>query len=104
MIKDDLVKAIAAKFNLSLNLTGKIVQTLLDEIISGLVLDSRIELRRFGVFGLKQQRSRVITLPSGKKVTIPPQKVVTFLPSPTVKKKINPPKRQKKKVVSRPER
>ena len=91
MIKNDLVETIAAKFDLSLNLASKIVQTLLDEIVNGLVSDSRIELRRFGVFGLKQQRSRVITLPSGKKVTRPAQKVITFNPSPTVKKKLNPP-------------
>ena len=57
MIKDDLVKAIAAKFGLSLNITGQIVQTFLDELIRGLVLGSRIELRRFGVFGTKRQKS-----------------------------------------------
>ena len=96
MIKDDLVKTIAAKFNLSLNLTGKIVQTVLDEIVSSLASDSRIELRRFGVFDIKRQAPRVITLPSGKKITRPAQKIVTFTTSPTVKKKLNPPLIQKK--------
>jgi integration host factor subunit beta len=90
MIKNDLVKIIAAKFDFSLNLTGKIVQTFLDEIVNGLVLDSRIELRRFGVFGIKRQKARVITLPSGKKITRPAQKVVTFNPSSFVKKNLNP--------------
>lgn len=100
MIKDDLVNRIAAKFDLSLNLTGKIVQAFLDELVGGLVEGSGIELRRFGVFGTKKQKARVITLPSGKKITRPAQKVVTFTASSTVKKKLNPPvsratKRQK---------
>jgi len=97
MIKDDLVKEIAAKFDLSLNLTGKIVQTLLDELVNGLTTDSRIELRRFGVFSLKHQKPRVITLPSGKKITRPAQRVVIFTPSPSVKKKLNPPTKLRQK-------
>lgn len=91
MIKDDLAKAIAADFDLSLNLAGKIVQTFLDRLTEGLVTDGHIELRRFGVFTIKHQAPRVITLPSGKKITVPAQRVVTFAPSPSVKKKLNPP-------------
>jgi len=91
MIKSDLVKTIASKFKLSINLANKIVQTFLDEAVNGLISDSRIELRRFGIFATKKQKSRVITLPSGKKVTRPAQKVVTFLPSLAVKKKLNSP-------------
>jgi nucleoid DNA-binding protein len=56
-----------------------------------LVSEGKIELRRFGVFGVKHQGPRVITLPSGKKVTRPAQRVITFNPSPTVKQKLNPP-------------
>lgn len=89
MIKDDLAKAIAAKFGLSMNISGEILQTFLDELVRGLVLDSKIELRRFGVFGIKRQKPRIITLPSGKKITRPAQKVVTFTPSFTVKKALN---------------
>ncbi len=103
VIKDDLVKKIAAKFDLSLNLTGKIVQTFLDEFVNGLVSDSKIELRRFGVFGIKCQASRVITLPSGKKITRPAQKVVTYTPSPSVNKKLNPPSTRSPKNGSLPE-
>ena len=91
VIKDDLVKAIAARFGLSLNLTGKIFQTFLDHILIGLVSGSRIELRRFGVFAIKRQAPRVITLPSGKKIAVPSQKTVTFTLSPAVKSKLNPP-------------
>ena len=90
VIKDNLAKAIAADFGLSLNLAGRIVQTFLDNLITGLVSGSRIELRRFGVFAIKHQAPRWITLPSGKKIARPAQKAVTFTPSPSVKKKLNP--------------
>ena len=96
MIKDDLAKVIAAKFGLSMNIAGEILQTILDELVRGLVLDAKIELRRFGVFGTKRQKPRIITLPSGVKITRPAQKVVTFTPSPTVKKTLNPPPISKK--------
>lgn len=86
-----MVKAIAARFGLSMNLTGKVIQAFLDELVTGLVADSRIELRRFGVFGIKRQAPRVITLPSGEQITRPAQKIVTFATSTTVKKKLNPP-------------
>ena len=95
MIKADLVREVAKKHGLSRNLSGQIVQTLFDEMANCLVTDSRIELRRFGVFHIKSQALRVITLPSGIKITRPAKKVVTFALSPTVKKKINPPPKEK---------
>lgn len=55
------------------------------------ITGSRLELRRFGIFAIKHQAPRLITLPSGKKITVPAQKTVSFTPSPTVKKKLNPP-------------
>jgi len=47
MIKADLVREVAKKHGLSRNLSGQILQTLLDEMVNGLVTDSRIKLRRF---------------------------------------------------------
>lgn len=91
MIKDDLVKRIAAKFDLSQNLTGKVVQAFLDELVDCLVEGPGIELRRFGVFATKKQKARVIILPSGEKVTRPARKIVTFSASATVKRLLNPP-------------
>ena len=55
MIKDDLARSIAEEYELSRSLSTRIVQTVLDKIIDGLVKESRIELRRFGVFAVKQQ-------------------------------------------------
>lgn len=89
MIKDDLVQEIAEKHDLSRSLSAQIVQTLLDKIVDGLIKDSRVELRRFGIFKTKNQAPRVITLPSGKKIKRPAQKIVTLTPSATLKKKLN---------------
>ena len=89
MIKDDLIQVIAEKHDLSRYLSAQIVQTLLDKLVDGLIKDSRVELRRFGIFKTKSQAARVITLPSGKKIKRPAQKIVTFTPSNTVKKKLN---------------
>lgn len=89
MIKDDLIQEIAEKHDLSRYLSAQIVQILLDKIVDGLIKDSRVELRRFGIFKTKSQAARVITLPSGKKIKRPAQKVITFTPGATVKKKLN---------------
>lgn len=94
MIKDDLIQEIAEKHDLSRYLSAQIVQTLLDKLVDGLIKDSRVELRLFGIFKTISQAARVITLPSGKKIKRPAQKVVTFTPGITVKKKLNPKKRK----------
>ena len=94
MIKSDLVKEIAVGFELPTTTATRIVQKLLDKLTAGLVSDSKVELRRFGVFGIKRQAPRVITLPSGKKIKRPARKVVTFAPSTTLKKALNPQKKR----------
>ena len=94
MIKNDLVKKVAAKHKLSLSEAEKIIETCLDEIVSGLGATRRVEFRRFGVFTLKQQKARTIVLPSGKKILRPAKKVVLFAASPTVTKKLNPPSKK----------
>lgn len=91
MIKADLVARLANRFALSQTLATAIVRSLLDNLTAGLLADGHIELRRFGVFRVIRQAPRVIILPSGKKITRPARKVLTFAPSPTIKKKLNPP-------------
>ena len=93
MIKADLVARLADRFALSQILATAIVRGILDDLTTGLLSDGHIELRRFGVFKVIRQAPRVIVLPSGKKITRPARKVLTFAPSPTIKKKLNPPSR-----------
>jgi nucleoid DNA-binding protein len=99
VIKADLVRKIAAGFSLSGAVSERIVQTLLEEIVTGVVSEGNVELRRFGVFTVRQQAPRVITLPTGKKIKRPAQKIVTFAASPTVKKKLNPPPARKPRTA-----
>jgi nucleoid DNA-binding protein len=91
VIKADLVARLADRFALSQTLATAIVRGLLDDLTAGILSGTPIELRRFGVFRIRQQRPRVIVLPSGKKITRPAHKVLTFAPSPTMKRKLNPP-------------
>ena len=64
MIKNDLVKKVATKHNLSLSEAEKIIETCLEEIVNGLEANARVEFRRFGAFTLKQQKARTIILPT----------------------------------------
>ena len=98
MIKNDLVKKVASRHKLSLSEAEKIVETCLEEIVSGLGATRRVEFRRFGVFTLKQQKARTIILPSGKKILRPAKKVVLFAPSPSVLKRLNTPTGKKRRV------
>ena len=91
MIKNDLVKKVAAKHKLSLNEAEKIIETCLEEIVNGLGAKKRVEFRRFGAFTLKQQKARTIVLPSGKKIVRPAKKIVLFAASSVVTKKLNAP-------------
>ncbi|MBI3991174.1 MAG: HU family DNA-binding protein, partial [Candidatus Omnitrophica bacterium] len=49
----------------------------------------KIELRNFGVFKLKQRKSRIGRNPrTGQVVPVPPRKVVIFKPGLEIKKKV----------------
>lgn len=93
MIKADLVAAVAAAYALSHAQATRIVQTFLDTLTAGILSGAPVEFRRFGVFAVRKQKPRVITLPSGDKIKLPARKVLTFTPSPTLKKKLNSPNR-----------
>jgi integration host factor subunit beta len=58
-----------------------LVQQLLNEVIHDLGQGNRLELRNFGVFEIKQQRSRIGHNPkTGEKVEVPPRPTVKFKP------------------------
>jgi integration host factor subunit beta len=97
MTKTDLIAKIAKKLTFSKNMVRKITQALLDEIVKTLKSNSKIELRRFGVFSTIKQKPRQITLPTGEQITRPSQKVLLFKTSPIVKKKLNPPNKTRSK-------
>jgi len=90
MIKSDIIKTISKQYNLSTRQATAIFQTCLDEIVSSLIKGDTIELRRFGVFKTKLQKTRIIKHPiTGKSIKRPAKKVILFEASSTVKKKLN---------------
>ncbi len=96
MIKSDLIKTLIQKHGLTIRQATAILQTCLDEIISGLVKGENVELRRFGIFKTKKQKPRTIVHPeTGKPIKRPARTMVLFEPSSTVKVAINKSNRNK---------
>lgn len=77
--KKEIVKDIAEEMNVSQALTKEIVQRTLDSIVDALVADGRIELRKFGVFEVRERASKRGRNPStGAPMQLPAKMVVSF--------------------------
>ncbi|MDD5155922.1 MAG: integration host factor subunit beta [Candidatus Omnitrophica bacterium] len=89
MTKKDIILKVSDATNLKQIDVKKIVQKTFDFIIEALVRGEKIELRNFGVFKIKQRRSRTGRNPrTGQIVPVPPRKVVVFKPGLEMKQKI----------------
>jgi nucleoid DNA-binding protein len=89
MTKKDIVLKISDETGIKQIEVKKIVQKTFDYIIDALVRGEKVELRNFGVFKVKQRRSRTGRNPrTGQTVPVPPRKVAIFKPGLEMKKKI----------------
>lgn len=89
MTKKDIILKVSDETNLKQIDVKKVVQKTLDCIIEALIRGEKIELRNFGVFKLKQRKSRIGRNPrTGQVVPVPPRKVVIFKPGLEIKKKV----------------
>ena len=89
MTKNDMVIEIAKETGLRQVDIKKIVQMTLDNIISVLVEERRIELRNFGVFEVKERKARKARNPrTGEEVDVPKKMVVTFKPGKLMEERI----------------
>mgnify|MGYP001250046962 CR=1 FL=1 len=89
MTKKDIILKISDETNLKQIIVKKIVQKSFDYIVEALARGEKIELRNFGVFKIKQRRSRLGRNPrTGQAVPVPPRKVVIFKPGLEMKKKV----------------
>lgn len=89
MTKKDIVLRIADQSNVRQVVVKKIVQKTFDAIIEALVRGEKVELRNFGVFKVKERRSRTGRNPrTGQVVPVPPRKVVVFKPGLEMKQKV----------------
>jgi integration host factor subunit beta len=79
--KKQIVKDLSQRFGVDQAVTRKIVQGVLDAVVSSLAEQGRIELRNFGVFEIRRRASRVARNPrTNEPIRLPPRKVVVFQP------------------------
>jgi len=89
MTKKDIILKVSDETNLKQIDVKKVVQKTLDCIVEALIRGEKIELRNFGVFKIKQRKSRTGRNPrTGQVVPVPPRKVVVFKAGLEMKQKI----------------
>ena len=89
MTKKDIVLRISDETNIKQIDVKKIVQKTFDSIIDSLVRGEKVELRNFGVFKVKERRSRTGRNPrTGEVVPVPSRKVAVFKPGLVMKHKV----------------
>lgn len=97
MTKKEIVKDICEranqkklmKGNLTQLATKEIVQWTFEAIIDTLVKEGRIELRNFGVFEVRQRKSRKARNPrTGERVDVSAKNVVTFQPGKEMEERV----------------
>ena len=89
MTKKDIILKVSDETNLKQTDVKKIVQKTFDFMVESLVRGEKIELRNFGVFKIKERKSRTGRNPrTGQVVPVPPRKVVVFKPGLEMKQKV----------------
>ena len=89
MTKKDIILRVSDETNLKQIDVKKVVQKTSDHLVDALVRGEKIELRNFGVFKIKQRKSRTGRNPrTGAVVPVPPRKVVVFKAGLEMKQKV----------------
>jgi DNA-binding protein HU-beta/integration host factor subunit beta len=87
--KKDIVRQISERIGETQLKTKEIVQRTFDAIVATLLEVGRIELRKFGVFEVKQRKARKARNPqTNESVEVPAKNVVTFKPGKVMMEKI----------------
>jgi nucleoid DNA-binding protein len=85
--KKDIILKVSDDTKLKQIDVKKVVQKTFDCILDALVRGEKIELRNFGIFKIKERKSRTGRNPrTGQTVPVPPRKVVVFKPGLEMKK------------------
>ena len=89
MTKKDIVLKVSDETGKKQIDVKKIVQKTFDCIVEALVRGEKIELRNFGVFKVKQRKSRTGRNPrTNEVIPVPPRKVVVFKAGLEMKQRI----------------
>ena len=87
--KKEIAKEVAQALDIPQSLAKDAVQKTLDAIIDAVVADGRIELRKFGVFEVKDRAEKRVRNPkTGTPMTVPAKKVVTFRPGTEMEERV----------------
>jgi nucleoid DNA-binding protein len=89
MTKKDIIIKVADETKIKQTDVKKVIQQAFDCMVDALVRGEKIELRNFGVFKIKQRKSRTGRNPrTGVAVPVPPRKVVVFKPGLEMKQRV----------------
>ena len=89
MTQKDLARMIAEDMDLPQLQVQEIIQRVFDGITETLVREGRLELRNFGVFQVKQRKSRKAHNPRTlEAVKVPARLVVTFKPGREMEERV----------------
>jgi len=89
MTKKDIILKVADETKLKQTDVKQVVQKTFDYMVEALVRGEKIELRNFGVFKVKERKSRTGRNPrTGQVVPVPPRKVVVFKPGLEMKHQV----------------
>ena len=90
MTKAELVERVAGGSNLTRKEAEVVVQAVLDSIVQSLKSGTKVELRGFGSFRLRNRAARIGRNPkTGAKVHVPAKRVPYFKPGKDLKELIN---------------
>lgn len=79
MVKADIVKRLSTSLNMKDKDALFIVDSIVEAMKDVIVRDTRLEIRDFGVFQVKERKPRIGRNPKNKvSYPIPPHRVVTF--------------------------
>lgn len=91
MTKDQLCKKIAREMGLTDNHVLIIIDAALDVITNAVIEGEAVTFRGFGTFSQKKLASRKTHNPAtGKSQTYPERKTMKFVPTPAMRKRIDP--------------
>ena len=90
MNKKELIQEVATATGETIKATEKIINQTLTTIQSKLAAGEKVELKNFGLFGVKDVAERKGTNPrTGEEITIPAHKFPFFKASSILKKSVN---------------
>jgi integration host factor subunit alpha len=86
----DIVQSIGEKFAVTPDISSKILEDLLDQMIENFAADKELKITGFGTFCIYHKRQRVGRNPkTGDEAVITPRRVVAFRASKILKQSMN---------------